>query len=231
MPMDSIGITVLAWSCLFAWGLGYLAGDNNFHSNMRPFYAIKQLNNYPSVDPVTSVGNSFMDGGQFEFTTGSRLWIEKSTGFKDGDVWCVAPIINGTVPNKSGITLDFWAVGINCCSGHIPDFHCGEYSNPRAHSAVRLTDTADQDMFRIVVKKAEAEYGLHAPHPVLVHWMEDPAVEVKEWQADGFTNITSGIFGFFCIQALVVVVAVMFHLHGREWYKALKASGLESFFG
>jgi hypothetical protein len=37
-----------------------------------------------------------------QFTKGSQLWIEKSMGFKNDDVYCVAPVIAGhNVPSTN----------------------------------------------------------------------------------------------------------------------------------
>jgi hypothetical protein len=224
-----LGVTVLGWSSVMAWILGYLTGDVNYQYNMQPWYAIKELNSYPSVDPGKFMGNSFMDGGRFEFTVGSRIWREKSTGFKDGNVYCVAPIVNGS--NARQNVFDFWAVGINCCSGHLPDFHCGEYLNPNARKGLRVLNVEDQDMFRLVIKKAEAEFQLHAPHPVFLYWLADPVAEENAWRVDGYNAFTWSVVGYFCMQILVVILALIVHLHGRAMYKFLRDTSWGIFFG
>merc|ERR1719502_1744702 len=110
-----------------------------------------------------------------QFTKGSSLWLQRSIGFKNEDVYCVAPIRSA---NNTQSTFDFWAVGINCCSGHAPDFQCGEFSNPMARSGLRVMDLQARDNFRLAVKEAEAAFNIQAPHPVFMHWMMDPQAEV-----------------------------------------------------
>jgi hypothetical protein len=200
--------------------LGVAAGDVNFQSNMRPFYVINQLGTYPSVDPSKFRGNSFMDAGQIEFTPGSKLWLEKSTGFKDGDVYCVVPIVSGS--SKPPSVVDFWAVGKNCCSGHTSDFHCPEFSNPKARKGLRLVDSDEEDMFRLVVKKAEAEFNLHAPHPVLLHWMVDPVSEVKAWHTDGFAAFMLSVFSFAVLQVFIVCGTLLAIAHLPEIYQWIR---------
>merc|ERR1719440_1823541 len=126
---------LLAVMALTAWVLGFLLGGNNFHVNMQPFYDLKRLIVYPSVDPSKYGGQQLMDAGQIQFTKGTRIAISKSTGFKDGDTYCAAPIVSGG--NVTQSTFDFWAIGVNCCSGHLADFHCGEFSSPHARKGLR----------------------------------------------------------------------------------------------
>merc|ERR1719476_755292 len=116
-----------------------------------------------------------MDAGQLTFTPESRLDLGKSVGFKNLDIYCVAPITSTT--NQPLKAYDFWAVGINCCSGHVPDFSCGDYSNPMAHYGLRLLDDSAREYFRLAVQEAEATYNMKSTHPVFVHWLQDPYSE------------------------------------------------------
>jgi len=203
---DPRPMAFLATTALLAWCGGFLLGDNNFSSYMRPFYDITNLNVYPSVDPSKFVGTQLMDAGMIQFAKGSKLMFEKSIGFKNDDIYCVAPIVGS---NSSQATYDFWAVGLNCCSGHTPDFKCGEFSNPLANWGLRLMDDSKRDMFRLAVKEAEASFNLKAPHPVFMYWMSDPHAEVNAYQDDGFKFFTMYAFGYFSVQLFLVVCAVV----------------------
>merc|ERR1719440_1121999 len=127
---DCRPMAFLTATSLIAWILGYLAGGSNYTSYMRPYYDINNLNVYPNVDPSKYGGTQLMDAGMIQFTKGSGVRVEKSIGFKNDNVYCVAPIVAHA--NQTQTTFDFWAVGMNCCSGHMPDFHCGESANPGA---------------------------------------------------------------------------------------------------
>jgi len=201
---DHKPMTLLAFMALIAWLSGVMLGDFNFNGNMKPFYDIRQLNVYPSVEPSKYGGQQLMDAGIIEFTAGTKLLLQKSMGFKDGDVYCVSPIVSGS-GNQS--TYDFWAVGVNCCSGHMPDFHCGEYSSPHSMKGLRLMDNAKREMYSLVVKKAEAEFGLKVSHPVFVYWLSDPEAEVSTYQDDGWQFFVTACFGFLCAQLLMVLCA------------------------
>ena len=119
-------------------------------ANMVPFMDVNNMNEYDMVSPdskgarlkgecsvqsVCSVGNQLMDAGRVHFIPESKLDIGHSMGFRNMDTYCVAPITIGEQEN-----YDFWAVGLgpgslsmlgvpfqglNCCSGHVADFHCG----------------------------------------------------------------------------------------------------------
>jgi len=202
---DSRPMAFLTATSLLAWILAFFGGDWNYQSFMRPFYDISNLNTYPNVDPSRYVGTQLMDAAMIQFSKGSMLRLEKSMGFKNEEVYCVAPIVSGASSNQT--TYDFWAVGVNCCSGHTPDFKCGEYSNPSARWGLRLMDESRRDMFRLAVKQAEAAYNLNAPNPVLMYWLSDPTAEVNAYQDDGNSYFFMFLFAYFSAQFVLVVCA------------------------
>lgn len=202
---DAKPMMLLAGMSLLACVLGFVLGGRNYHKNMQPFYDLNRLNVYPSVDPSKYGGQQLLDAAQIQFTPGTKVNVKQSTGFKDGETYCVAPIVSGG--NATQSTLDFWAVGTNCCSGHAPDFHCGEYMSPFATKGLRLMDPDKRDMFRLVVKKAEAEFNLKVSHPIFLYWLSDPDTEVSAYQDDGWQQFVGATFGFFCVQLCVVVCA------------------------
>uniref|UniRef100_A0A7S1QNM6 Uncharacterized protein n=1 Tax=Alexandrium catenella TaxID=2925 RepID=A0A7S1QNM6_ALECA len=209
------GVSEPAWfaflfmTSLVAWLAAYFAGSSNFNTNMQPFFEVQELNVYVSVNPSTYTGNQLMDAGRITFTPGSHLDLTRSMGFKNLDVYCVAPVVGGGRNATNVSTFDFWAVGLNCCSGHAPDFHCGEYNNVRAVSGLRLMREDQRAFFRLAVEQAEAAYGLQALHPIFMYWMQDPIAEVNAYQDDGYKYFLMGIFGFFAFQTVSVVIAAV----------------------
>merc|ERR1740139_910007 len=127
-----------------------------------------------------------MDAGRIVFKAGSHLDISKSMGFKNMDIYCVAPVVSATNKTAATASLDFWAVGINCCSGHMPDFHCGEFYNSNARSGLRLMRDDQRAYFRLAVEQAEAAYNIQATHPIFMYWMQDPATEINAYQDDAY---------------------------------------------
>lgn len=191
---------------LLAWCLSAGFGELNYVENMRQFYDIDVLSFYKNVDPSQASGSSLLDIGQASFVPGTHLNLPHSMGFKDKDIYCVVPIVNGTIPLAS---YDFWAVGKNCCSGKAADFHCNDYANPLSHGAVRLMDDSQRVYYRLAVQQAMAEYGIKAAHPLFFHWVQDPdaVVSAKWWT--GLQWYLLGVVAHLAFSLVCVGVAVL----------------------
>lgn len=206
-----------------AWVFAFVFGDKNFSTNMSPYFDITSLNVYPNVDPAVYRGQQLMDAGRIVFVPGSHLDLSKSMGFRNLDTYCVAPITRAldhvaaavgtndtaTVAVATDVTYDFWAVGLNCCSGHQPDFHCGEYNNVNARSGLRLMRDDQRAYFRLAVQQAEAAYGIRAPHPIFMYWMQDPHSEINAYQDDAYKFWLVGLGAFFAFQLLMLIIATV----------------------
>jgi hypothetical protein len=212
---DPVPMAILTLLALVCWVAGNAAGEAAYSNFMRPFYELSELNTYPRINPTKWTGSQLMDAGVIEFSTGAHLNLQTSMGFKNEDVYCVAPIVFKNETTQQEVPqdiFDFWAVGINCCSGHIPDFQCGEFSNPMARSGLRVMDYQARDNFRLAVKEAEAAFNIQAPHPVFMHWMMDPQAEVNAYKEDGSRFfITAAITVFAVLFALVIGIGVFLH--------------------
>merc|ERR1719240_2540388 len=197
-----------AFAFLIATVLAIVLGDLNFWHHMQPVYDIQQLNAYPSVNPAKERGGQLMDAGRVYFTDGSKLDFSKSMRFRNFEEYCVVPIVHGDdKPDTS--SYDFWAVGINCCSGLSQEFRCGEFNNPKARSGLRLMRDSQRPFFRLAVQQAEAAYKIKATHPVFFYWMENPTAEVKSYRDDGYKQFLVGVFTHFSFNLLCVVIAVV----------------------
>lgn len=187
--------------------LGTIMGDMNFWYNMQPFYDIENLNVYPSVNPAREKGQQLMDAGRVYFADGAHLDLNKAMAFKNLDLYCVAPIVNGE--NAQLDTYDFWAVGLNCCGAVSSDFRCGEYNNPHARSGLRLMRDDQRPFFRLAVQQAEAAYNIRSTHPLFFHWLQDPVAEVNAYRDDGFKFFLLGVFTHFAFSLFAVAAAVV----------------------
>jgi len=183
-----------------------ILGDMNFWYNMQPFYDIENLNTYPNVNPAKEKGQQLMDAGRVYFTSGARLNNKYAMGFKNLDLYCVAPIVVG---DEAIASYDFWAVGLNCCSGVASDFRCGEFNNLHARSGLRLMRDDQRPFFRLAVQQAEAAYNIKATHPLFFYWMQDPVAEMNSYRDDGFKYYLLGIFTHFAFNLFCVVFAVV----------------------
>lgn len=191
---------------LIATILAAVLGDMNYWYNMHTFYDLGNLNTYPSVSPQREKGQQLMDAGRVYFADGSTLDTKKAIAFKNNDLYCVAPITNARHQLDS---YDFWAVGINCCSGVSSDFRCGEYNNPHARSGLRLMRDDQRPFFRLAVQQAEAAYNIKSTHPLFFYWLQDPIAEMNSYHDDGFKYFLLGIFAHFGFNAFCVACAVV----------------------
>jgi len=191
---------------LLAWALGVWGGQWNYKTQMGPFYDVNNLNTYTLIDPATRDGREVMDGGRVTFMAGTRLDLNKAIGFKNVDTYCVAPISKGPA---NLMTYDFWAVGINCCSGNEADFRCGDYNNPGVFAGLRLMQDSERPFFRLAVQQAEAAFNIKANHPLFYYWTQDPLSAMLEYQDDGYRNFMLGMFCHFGFQTLLVVWAAL----------------------
>lgn len=194
---------------LIAWIAGIVLGDLNFWTNLQPYYDYTNLNEYTGVNPAQMTGQQLMDAGRIDFTNSSEIDLRRSMGFKNLDVYCVAPI---TIRGAGGTLLplasyDFWAVGLGCCSGNAADFHCGHYNNPKAHSGLRLLHDEQRPFFRLAVQQAESAYAIKATHPLFFYWAEDPSTEMESFRDEGYKYYFLGMVIHFVWQILCVGLA------------------------
>lgn len=203
---DPMWYTFAAIALFLAVVAAMVFGDMNFWFNMQPFYDIENLNTYPSVNPAREKGQQLMDSGRVYFADGTGLDMRKAMGFKNLDLYCVAPIVHG---EEQLASYDFWAVGVNCCSGVSSDFRCGEFNNPHARSGLRLMRDDQRPFFRLAVQQAEAAYNIKATHPLFFYWMQDPVAEMNSYRDDGFKYYLLGIFTHFAFNLFCVVCAVV----------------------
>jgi hypothetical protein len=203
----------LAAACFIAWAAGIALGDLNYFYNLEPYYDVSQLNSYPKVDPSTTPGQQVMDAGRVEFVPGSTLEFNKSMMFRNLDMYCVVPIVKSDASRDNYYSYDFWAVGLNCCSSRVGknfyrEFRCGEYSNPKASSGLRVMRDDQRAFYRLAVQQAEAAYNIKANHPMFFFWMQDPEAEFHAYLDEGFKYYLFGLFAFFAFMLFLVLVAI-----------------------
>lgn len=185
---------------------GTIIGHLNFFHNMQPYYDIRNLNTYPSVNPSIASGQEMMDAGRVYFAGGTALDMKKSMSFQDSDLYCVAPIVQG---EEQLAGYDFWAVGVNCCSGVSSDFRCGQFNNPAARSGLRLMRADQRAYFQLAVQQAEAAYKIRAPHPLFFEWMQDPTLEMETYMQNGWKYFMLSIFTYFACNLFCVTIAIV----------------------
>mmetsp|Transcript_80898 Transcript_80898/g.217382 ORF Transcript_80898/g.217382 Transcript_80898/m.217382 type:complete len:335 (-) Transcript_80898:77-1081(-) len=199
-------LLVLSLALALAWMLGVALGFLNYVNNTLPYQQIIHLNSYSDVNPTLMRGAQLMDAGSVMFTESSYLNLDKSMGFKNQEVYCVAPIVKGSGERA---TYDFWAIGIDCCSGRKNDFHCDGAKNPRAHGALRLIPSTERPFYRLAVQQAEATHKIKAQHPLFFYWVEDPLERIDAWRDAAANSFLTGMFSYLILQAFLVAAAVL----------------------
>lgn len=195
-------------SMLIAVVAAVVLGNENFYTFMQKYYDYLNLNEYNHVNVATTKGAQIMDAARVNFINSTVLDLRKSIGFKNLQTYCVAPI---TVTNSNDMrtelgNYDFWAVGIDCCGGHLTDFTCGDYNNPAAHSGLRLLADDERSFYRLAVQQAEAVYHLRANHPLFFYWTKDPKQELESWRQEGYKFFFLAMFAHFLFQLLAVAL-------------------------
>lgn len=194
-------------SSLLAFGAAYLVGSYSFATTMQPYFEVMNLNAYPSVDPKNYTGQKLMDMGMVTFTDNATIDLTKAMGFKSFDTYCVAPVVSSEGQMS---VYDFWAVGVNCCKSRGAEFACGDSSNAKAHSGLRLMSEELRAFFRLAVQQAEAQYGIRTSQPIFLYWMQDPSQELNtRYVHQALANWVVGAFLFFVIQLVLVIAATI----------------------
>mmetsp|Transcript_25861 Transcript_25861/g.59673 ORF Transcript_25861/g.59673 Transcript_25861/m.59673 type:complete len:333 (+) Transcript_25861:98-1096(+) len=192
-----LGVTMMA-----LWVAAFLLGKYNYEHNTRNVYRIDDLGTYTKVDPNRLRGMMMQDAGRVEFVEDALPVKNLSVGFRNGDVWCVAPFVYGGTPTPA--TYDFWAVGKNCCSGQQSDYHCGHFGSPYAHGGLRLLNDNERANYRLAVQQAEAVHHIRATHPLFFIQYADPAYELEQMHSAGMRFYLLWIGGAFVLQFFLV---------------------------
>lgn len=200
----------LGGTAIFAFIVAVYCGEENYYNNTKPYWDLMSLNTYTNISPTRMRGQQLLDAGRITFSAGSSVDVTKSMSFQSVDTYCVAPItlsVPGPGLPASDLTVDFWAVGKNCCASQQADYHCGEFNNPYADGGLRLMNEEDRTFFRLAVQQAESVYNIRAVHPLFFHWMQDPTAAMQNFMHQGEKWLVCGIIAHFVFQLFAVCVA------------------------
>lgn len=181
-----ISAAILAWA---GFGAGYVYGDRYWWNSMADYYTWNDMATYVNIDPDSDRGQSYMDAGTVYFKDGSYVLSDHAIAFRNGQTYCVAPIVkapieyqegsaapetvNGFIVPRSG-TVDFWAVGTDCCGSSGNTFDCGDTNSLVARSGLRILDDSSRSMYLLGVQEWSATTGLPVRHPLFFRWTKDP---------------------------------------------------------
>ena len=193
-PLRNRSVAALCFTTALIFA--YWNGDSTYWNYMRPYDELSGLASYVNVDPSLAQGQSYMDSGSIYFKDGTFVSKQHAVAVKSGNVFCVAPIVrqplspqgsqggDNFVTPPSG-TIDFWAVGVDCCLPSGEEFNCAEVSSMKARSGVRLLRSDERGLFKLAVDQFSAKFNVRVAHPIFVHFVVDPLATVQGFQLAG----------------------------------------------
>lgn len=202
-------ISKKGWAWEFHWQLFNSAGLalaivlatvwGNRHYNMywKKYYDFKALEAYVNVNPNSDSGTAFMDAGQVYFKEGSHIDSTRAVAFKNYNTYCIAPIIRqilqeegdrhatedtGGIKLPASGSVDFFAVGVNCCDSNGYGFACGDAKNGLARSGLRVLEADDRAFYDMATVMWTNRYNIPVKHPLFFKWSANPLTEVLGMQ-------------------------------------------------
>lgn len=187
--------------CLFAAVTGALAGVREDYLNFNIIHQFTTLVTYVNIDPSKDVGGAYMDAGEVYFKEGSRVDTQRGIAVRSKDTYCAAPIVREEAkgqaaqanahPPPAG-TVDWWAVGKNCCDPSGEGFTCGlsglaPQMTPRA--GLRQLYDYERHLYRLAVDEWASKFNLPVKHPLFFEWVVDPIADVTGRVLKGWSNV------------------------------------------
>mmetsp|Transcript_110942 Transcript_110942/g.324517 ORF Transcript_110942/g.324517 Transcript_110942/m.324517 type:complete len:311 (-) Transcript_110942:40-972(-) len=221
-----LALGICVWLALIA--ARYL-GDHYWYEHMISYYTLQQdMANYVNIDPATDRGQSFMDAGTVYFKEGSYVLRSKSIAFHNGLTYCVAPVVRAPIDYQNGTgayetestfvlpqsgTVDWWAVGTDCCGNDGNTFNCGDVNSRLSRSGLRLLDDTARSMYLLAVQEWSATTGLPVRHPLFFRWTKDPLTHLDNVQVNAWQDFWVHTFGCFLAS---FVLAFLLHAGMRK---------------
>lgn len=222
------GLLALAVSLWVAAVSGFLLSDSNFWMNMSNYYSFQDLDTYVNIDPASDKGQTYMDAGQVYFKESTYVAAASATAFMNNGIYCAAPIVRQPLENQGGVqavsakgnllvpasgTIDFWAVGIDCCNPSGQDFKCGEVgSDSKSRAGLRMLREDVRPFFALAVQEWAAGIGLPVRHPLFFYWVQDPLLEVDGYYVTGVNSFFMQLGIFFVLNAVGTCLIQVFLL-------------------
>eukprot|EP00746_Dinoflagellata_sp_MGD_P013613 gnl/MRDRNA2_/MRDRNA2_129480_c0_seq1.p1 gnl/MRDRNA2_/MRDRNA2_129480_c0~~gnl/MRDRNA2_/MRDRNA2_129480_c0_seq1.p1 ORF type:complete len:317 (+),score=33.66 gnl/MRDRNA2_/MRDRNA2_129480_c0_seq1:150-1100(+) len=202
-----VAILFIGLLCLVSTITGTVSGLYNYHENMFAYWSYEDNGVYTNLTPSEPAA-AHKDAGKIFFSDAARVDTTKAVGYKDGPVYCVAPILDEVPIPK----VQYWAVGQECCSQRA-DFNCDDSWNPKAHSAVVMLESnqllpSHVDMYMKAVKLSEAVYDIvSVPDPIFVRWVAEPEVVEDEYWRSGIGFLVAAVSIYLLVSIFLGIIA------------------------
>lgn len=208
----------LAVMLFLASSSGLACGEYTYSHMSYSAMRVSALAAYTNVDPSVTVlqdgqvsptrGARYQDLGMVRFPKGTIVDTSRSRSYRNGILYCVAPIVNPLCKTNCG--MDFWAVGINCCSEYnATDFTCGgEISDKDSAGGLREVNDAYRPFYRLAVLQSPQASQALSPHPLFFEWTASPELLASERRRDSFRNFILLMFLSFATGGFILFMSL-----------------------
>jgi len=157
------------------------------------------------------------DAGKLVFTSESFVDAQRSVSYvtERGYTYCAAPVRD----SSNAPTVEFWAVGIDCCSDG--DFYCDASGEQRAHAGIAVFDNigifaaSRRDNYEKARRKAESAYAIESSKdPMYIRWVREDNLNMLSRQY----TLKAVVFLVFSSLAHVLVFLVLAAVMHRPKY-------------
>lgn len=185
--------------CGIACCMGLFVSLHARDSYLSEYWRVDGGASYFNVLPSDTAGGH-SDAAAVTFASGTRVDESRTYGYLDGvfgsgDVYCVAPIADRSTATD-GSTVQFWAVGVNCCYQR-SGFNCEDSANADAKGGIVIdNNSVDGINFQRAIQGAEFAYGIYsAREHVLLKWVLDPT----SWHQKLWHHTLQLVLTFSCV--------------------------------
>jgi len=183
--------------CVLAASLGSSVGNMLWRQYLLPYQQNMRLQAYGNVDPAGVYPNRLADSGLAVFNSSAGVDRIRGGCLKNGNTYCIAPIILGSDLNKTAPDAqhELFMVGTDCCT--CPgEFRCGDWNKPaQGLGGFRVTNENLNDYYRLAVKSWSAAYGYTSKAPIFYTWTADPVTLWKDLREQGVRLLLLSLFG------------------------------------
>merc|ERR1719240_1847240 len=170
--------------CYLAAIIGTGVGDDIYSTYLYEYYELNALQEYSSINPVNTTGERYQDAGVVTFISSAGVDIARGGCQKDGSVYCIAPVLQGsdtiTAESTTGY-YDFFMAGIGCCTCPFTEFRCGAWDTSGDAGGYRLRSASDVTEYKKAAEAWASTYSKNMSHPLFFEMVED--------SDDSFTEI------------------------------------------
>jgi len=218
-----VSLAALGVLCMLAIAGGTALGQRGWDQLWRQFFWMNTGNQLvPTFAGTAAAARSDAATLTFGSAAGSldhsSVDASRSVGFKDTNLFCVAPVLSPDTAGADFPRVNFWAVGMDCCTKS-GVFDCDASRDYDAMQAVVQLGggypcpSCNVETFQKAIAKAEATYGLvSAPDALLIRWVTN--TNKVKFQAAGWA------IGYLLLCSLMGS-GFLFILGWMSWYYGL----------